>query len=146
MKTHFWDERGQGTAELLFVLLVLVLLLFGMVEIARGVSIRHALDVSTEKAARVLSINPADYDYATSLIRTEVNGSILGGGYGDRVVIQLRDAVSGAEISPADLATLGFGYRFVVEATVPWQPNIPFLSNPARTLSAMHFGIVESFP
>lgn len=138
------EERGQGTAEVLFVILVLTLLLFGAVELARGVFLKHALDVATEKAARVLSINPADYAFAESLIRAEVSGSV--GGYGDRVTVRLRDAATGAEISPADLDAAGFGFRFVVEAEVPWQPSIPFLSNPARVLSAMHFGIVERFP
>lgn len=140
------EERGQGTVETLFVVLVLMLLLFGAIELAQGVFVKHALDVATEKAARVLSINPADYSYAEGLIRSEVNGSVLGNGYGDRAVIRLRDAGTWTEISPADLDAAGFGYRFAVEAEVSWQPAIPFLSNPARVLRAMHFGIVERFP
>lgn len=139
-------ENGQGTVETLFVVFVLMLLLFGSIELSRGIFLKHALDVATEKAARVLSINPSDYDYAEELIRTEVNGSVLGSGYGDQVVVRLLDAMSQAEISSADLSTANFGYRFVVRAEVPWQPSIPFLSNPSRVLSAMHFGIVERFP
>lgn len=140
------DERGQGTVEVLLVLLILLPVLFGAFSLAQGITIKHALDVATEKAARVLSINPADYEYAVSLIRTEVNQGLLGTGHGEQVVVRLYDAVTGVEISPADLDAAGFGYRFAVEAEVSWQPAIPFLSNPARVLRAMHFGIVERFP
>lgn len=140
------DERGQGTVEVLLVLLILLPVLFGAFSLAQGITIKHALDVATEKAARVLSINPADYEYAVSLIRTEVNQGLLGTGHGEQVVVRLYDAVTGVEISPADLDAAGFGYRFAVEAEVSWQPAIPFLSSPARVLRAMHFGIVERFP
>jgi len=142
----FREERGQGTVEILLVLLVLLPILFGAFSLAQGIILKHNLDVSVEKAARVLSVNPSDYAYAESLIRSEVDGGLLGGGYGQRVVVRLYDAVTRAEISPADLAGAGFGYRFVVQAETPWRADIPFLSSGPQTISVLHFGMVERFP
>jgi hypothetical protein len=137
------DERGQGTAEVLFVVMIVALLLFSAFGLGQGVMLKHALDVGTEKAARVLSINPADFAYAESLIRSEVDGNLLGGGYGSQVVMRLYDAVLDTEISPADLAAAPFGYRFRVQAELPWQANVPFLDLQGRVLEATHQGIVE---
>jgi len=140
------EEGGQGTVEILLVLLVLLPILFGAFSLAQGIILKHNLDVSVEKAARVLSVNPSDYNYAEYLIRSEVDGGLLGAGYGQRVVIRLYDAVTHAEISSADLAGAGFGYRFVVRAEVPWRADIPFLSSGPQTISVLHFGMVERFP
>ena len=139
------EESGQGAVEILLVLLVLLPILFGAFSLAQGVILKHNLDVSAEKAARVLSVNPSDYSYAEYLIRSEVESGLLGAGYGQRVVIRLYDAVTRAEISPADLAGAGFGYRFVVQAEVPWRADIPFLSSGPQTISVLHFGMVERF-
>ena len=140
------EEGGQGTVEILLVLLVLLPILFGAFSLAQGIILKHNLDVSVEKAARVLSVNPSDYNYAEYLIRSEVDGGLLGAGYGQQVVIRLYDAVTHAEISSADLAGAGFGYRFVVRAEVPWRADIPFLSSGPQTISVLHFGMVERFP
>jgi Flp pilus assembly protein TadG len=139
-------EAGQGTVELLFVVLILALLFFGAVELGQGVGLKHQLDVGTEKAARQLSINPSDYAAAERTIRAEVDGNFLGGGYGSRVAVSLCDAQTLAFITPADLAAAPFGYRFLVVARLDWQPFVPFMSLDGRTLTSVHQGIVERFP
>lgn len=128
---------------MLFVILIVSLLLFAGFELGRGVLLKHALDVGTEKAARVLSIDPADYGTAEQIIRTEVDANMLGGGYGAQVTIRLYDAVTLSEISAAQLASAPFGYRFLVGAELPWQGQAPFVNFSARTLTAAHQGIVE---
>lgn len=140
------DERGQGSIEMLFVILIATMLLFAGFELGRGILLKHALDVGTEKAARVLSINPADYTGAEQIIRTEVDANMLGGGYGDQVTIRLYDAVGMSEISAAQLAAAPFGYRFLVAAELPWQGSVPFVDFSARTLIAAHQGVVERVP
>ena len=142
----FSDERGQASVEMLFFVLILALLFFGAVELGRGVLLKHALDVGTEKAARVLSINPTDYGTAEAVICMEVDANLLGGGYGSQVMIRLYDAGTLTTISSPDLAAAPFGYRFLVGAELPWQAFVPFMSLGGRTLTAAHQGIVERFP
>ena len=140
------DERGQGSVEILFVILIMALLLFAGFELGRGILLKHALDMGTEKAARILSINPADYTTAERAIRTEVDANLLGGGYGAQVVVRLYDAATLVEITPAELAAAPFGYRFLVGAELDWQADVPFMSLSARTLTAAHQGVVERIP
>lgn len=139
-------ESGQGTIELLFVILIVTLLFFGAVELGRGVLLKHALDVGTEKAARMLSIDPAGYATAEYVVRVEVDANLLGGGYGDQVTVRLYDAGTLTTITPGDLAAAPFGYRFLVGAELPWQADVPFMSLGSRTLTAAHQGIVDRIP
>ena len=140
------DERGQGSVEILFLILILALLFFGGIELSQGVLLKHALDVGTEKAARLLSVNPADYGVAEDLIRDEVDGNLLGRGYGDRVTVGLYDADTMASIAPSDLAAAGFSYRFVVRTEVPWEVSVPFLPLGTKMMTVEHQGLVERFP
>ena len=137
------DRRGQGTLEALFVLMVLILLVFGGLEVAQGVILKHALDVGTEKAARVLAINPSDYATAESIIRDEVTGNLLGHGYGSQVTVRLYDASTVTEITAADLAAQGFGYRFMVGTELVWTPDIPLMNAGDATIVSMHHGVVD---
>lgn len=137
---------GQGAIEILLVVLILALLFFGAVELGRGVLLKHALDVGSEKAARMLSINPADFSAAEWAIRTEVDANLLGAGYGAQVVVRLYDAGTLVAITPADLAAAPFGYRFLVGVELAYQADVPFSVLSGRTLTAAHQGIVERFP
>jgi len=140
------DERGQGSVEILFIVLILAVLFFGAIELAQAVFLKHALDVSTEKAARILSIDPADYATAENVVRTEVDGNLLGGEYGSRVRLYLLDAGSMAPITPGDLASEAFGYRFWVGAELEWSGSTSSLPAGTLVLSSIHHGIVERYP
>ena len=142
-KQQSLNERGQATVELLLILFVFVVLLFGAFELGKGIALKHALDVATEKAARLLSIDPTDFGSADALIRAEVNGSLLGGGYGSLVTIGLYDADTQGPITPDDVATAPFSYRFLVQASVPFAADVPFLDLTGRTITAAHYGIVD---
>jgi Flp pilus assembly protein TadG len=139
-------DSGQGVVETLFIVLILAVLFFGAFELSRAVILKHSLDVATEKAARLLSIAPSDYATADALIRDEVDGNILGGGYGAAVHVYLIEAGSGAVITDVDLANAPFGYRFWVAADVDWAEHVTFLPVETRTIFAMHQGIVERYP
>ena len=142
-KQQSLNERGQATVELLLILFVFVVLLFGAFELGKGIALKHALDVATEKAARLLSIDPTDFGSADALIRAEVNGSLLGGGYGSLVTIGLYDADTQGPITPDDVAVAPFSYRFLVQASVPFAADVPFLNLTGRTITAAHYGIVD---
>ena len=136
-------ERGQATVELLLILFVFVVLIFGAFGLGQGIALRHALDVATEKAARLLSINPGDFGTADALVRREVDASVLGGGYGSAVSLGLFDADTNAPISDLDLAKAAFGYRFGVQASVPFLADVPFVNLTPRTITAAHYGLVD---
>ena len=137
------DERGQASVELVLVLTVLMILLFGAISLAQGVAVKHALDIATEKATRLLSIDPKSYDAAEALIRSEVEASWLGHGYGALVNIALFDALTGAPLTASDLGASAFGFQFRLETSVPFQADIPLLNLTGRTLTVSHWGIVE---
>lgn len=136
-------ERGQASVELVLVLTILMILLFGAISLAQGVGIKHALDIATEKATRLLSIDPKSYDAAEALLRGEVEASWLGHGYGALVNLALFDALTGAPLTAGDLGATALGYQFRVEASVPFQADIPLLDLTGRTLTVAHWGIVE---
>ncbi len=137
------DERGQATVEILLILFIFVVLIFGAFGLGQGVALRHALDVATEKAARLLSINPGDFATADALVRREVDGSVLGGGYGSAVSFGLFDADTGAAIGAGELARAAFGFRFAVQASVPFLADVPFVNLTPRTITVAHYGLVD---
>jgi Flp pilus assembly protein TadG len=139
-------KSGQGTVEWVILILVFAIVMFGAFEMAQGVGLKHQLDVGAEKAARQLAINPSDYAAAERTIRAEVDANFLGGGYGSQVIIGLYDADTLAGISPAQLATAPFGYRFLVAVQLDWQAFIPFVDLGNRTLTCVHQGTVERIP
>ena len=136
-------EHGQASVELVLALTLLLIVVFGAFSLGQGVAVKHALDVATEKAARLLSIAPTDFWTADQIIRREVDANVLGGGYGAQVRISLADADTGAPLTDSDLAQAAFGYRFLVVAEVPFQASVPLLTLTGRTLMTAHYGLVD---
>src|SRR5574340_176670 len=73
------DTLGAVSIEMVFFLLIFVVAFFGAVEMAREISVKHALDVGTYRAARYLSIVPTDQTTARKMIQTELDSNVLGG-------------------------------------------------------------------
>ena len=144
MRRH--TERGQATVEMVVVLMLLILLVFGAFEFAQGMMLKHALDVGTEKAARLLAINPGDYATAEDTVCGEVDAIALGAGYGAQTTVRLYDADTWSQIAPADLAAAPFGYRFLVGAELTWQPRVPFMTLSDTFIAAAHHGVVDRIP
>lgn len=136
-------EKGQAAVELLLVLMILVLVIFGGIELSRGVAIRQALDSGTGAAVRALSLNPSESSFAESLVQTSLNQNILG--TGPRSSLQVYDAVGNLR-SSAWLSGSTFGTAFILEGSAPFQTDIPFLPETILTIRVRHWGIVERYP
>jgi Flp pilus assembly protein TadG len=136
------SESGQAIAEVMIVLLILLPVLFGAIEFGQGVSLKHSLDTGTSLAVRRLSINPAETTAAEALIQQTVDSNVLGGG----VAVTVRYYDEWGEIPPAAMASLPFGSRFSVAASVPFQASVPLMSLGGRTITVRHYGMVERWP
>ena len=137
------DSKGQAAVEALLVLMVLALVIFGGIELSRGVAIRQALDSSAGAAVRALSLDPSQWSYARNLIQEGTNQNVMG--TVEATTIQVFDA-AGTPRSSAWLSGSPFGTTFILEASAPFQADIPFLSEPIMTIRVQHWGIVERYP
>ena len=138
-------SKGQASVELLLVLLILVPLLLGGIELARGVGIRHSLDSGVGVATRALSLDPNQWAWATSVINQVVAGNILGGGSVGVVSVRAYDA-SGTQISSSALNALPFGAAFRLEASCSYTPEIVLIGGQAVSIRVSYWGIVERYP
>ncbi len=138
-------QRGQAVLEFLLVLMILVPLLFGGIELARGVGIRHALDSGVGVARRALSLDPAQWDGSVSVINQAVSGNPLGGGSVSAVQVTAYNA-GGSVINSSALASLPFGAAFRLAASVTYTPVIPLVGGQAVTIRVSHWGIIERYP
>ena len=136
-------RAGQVAVEALLVVIIFGLLIFGGIELSRGVSVRQALDSGTGAATRALSLDPAQWGFATNLVQQSVNQNVMG--TQQPVTMQVYDT-SNTPRSSAWLSGSSFGTGFVIEAAVPFQADIPFLPDSAVTIRVRHWGIVERYP
>ena len=127
-------HRGAASVETVFVVAILALLFFGAVEFARVISVKHALDVGTYRAARYLSLIPNDTPTATQMVRQEVQANVLGGGLASRVVVTV------------DMPSTVFQTAFTVTSQVAYQPVVPFMLFAPKTLTVTHGQNVEAYP
>ena len=137
------DSKGQAAVEALLVLMVLALVIFGGIELSRGVAMRQSLDSSAGAAVRALSLDPSQWNYAKNLIQEGTNQNVMG--TVEATTIQVFDA-AGTPRSSAWLSGSPFGTTFILEASAPFQADIPFLSEPIMTIRVQHWGIVERYP
>jgi hypothetical protein len=137
--------KGQAVLELLLVLFILVPLLMGGIELARGVSLRHSLSSGVLVAVRSLSLEPASWSWASTAINQSVTDNVLGGGNASAPTIRVYDN-NGVAISSAILAGLPFGTPFRLDAAVNYTPDIPLLGSTPITIRVSHWGIVERYP
>ena len=140
-------QRGQAALEMLLVLLILVPLLFGGIELARGVGIRHSLDSGVGVASRALSLDPAQWSWATQVIEDSVSNNVLGGGTASPPTVRaFNDA--GTQLTSGQLAALGFGETFRLQAETEYTPWLPLVTGGGQAISirVSHWGIVEQYP
>jgi len=138
-------EKGQASLELILVLMILVPLLFGGIELVRGVGIRHALDSGVGVATRALSLDPSQWSWAASVINQAVTGNLLGGGSVSTPVVTVYNA-GGSAISAGALASLPFGAAFQLEAVVTYTPEITLVGGQTIIIRVSHWGIIERYP
>jgi hypothetical protein len=137
------DDRGQAAVEALLVLILLALVIFGGIELSRGVAVRQALDSGAGAAVRSLALDPSQWIFAGTIVQQGVNQNVLG--VKPTTTLKVFDA-SGTLRSSAWLSGSPFGTAFVLEASAPFQADIPFLSEPVLTIRVRHWGIVERYP
>ncbi len=126
------SECGSVSIEMLFFLLMFVVAFFGAIEMAREVSVKHALDVGTYRAARYLSIVPNDQTTAQNMIQSEIDHNVLGG--------------AGSVQMNVDMPGQSFQTVFSVTATVLYQPVIPLMIFAPKTLRVIHSQSIEAYP
>ncbi len=131
-KTPSWCERGAVSVEMVFFLLIFALTFFGAVEMAREISVKHALDVGTYRAARYLSLVPSDSATARTMIQKELDANVLGG--------------AGSLQMSVDMPSLSFQAVFSVTAQVTYQPTVPFIIFAPKVLSVTHSQSIEKYP
>jgi hypothetical protein len=125
-------ELGSVSIELVFFLLIFVVTFFGAVEMAREISVKHALDVGTYRAARYLSLVPSDQATARNMIQTELDRNVLGG--------------AGSVQMTVDMPSQAFQTVFSVTAEVSYQPVIPLMIFAPKTLRVVHSQSIEAYP
>ncbi len=125
-------DRGSVSIELVFFLLIFVVTFFGAVEMARAISVKHALDVGTYRAARYLSLVPSDQVTARNMIQTELDRNVLGG--------------AGSVQMTVDMPSQSFQTVFSVTAEVSYQPVIPLMIFAPKTLRVVHSQSIEAYP
>jgi Flp pilus assembly protein TadG len=135
--------KGQAAVEALLVLMILVLVIFGGIELSRGVAVRQALDSGAGIAVRALSLDPAQWSFADNVVQQGVSQNVMGANVA--TTLQVYDA-SGNLRSSAWLSGSPFGTSFILEASAPFQADIPFLAEPVMTIRVRHWGIVERYP
>jgi len=126
------SEPGSVSIELVFFLLIFVVTFFGAVEMAREISVKHALDVGTYRAARYLSLVPSDQATARNMIQTELDRNVLGG--------------AGSVQMTVDMPSQAFQTVFSVTAEVSYQPVIPLMIFAPKTLRVVHSQSIEAYP
>lgn len=136
-------QAGQVAVEALLVVIMFGLLIFGGIELSRGVAIRQALDSGTGAAVRALSLDPAQWGFATDLVQQSVDQNVMG--TQPPATMQVYDGGNTLR-SSVWLSGSPFGTSFVIEAAVPFQTDIPFLPDSAVTIRVRHWGIVERYP
>lgn len=136
-------QSGQASVEALLVLMILGILIFGGIELSQGVAVRQAMDSGAGAAARALSLDPAQWSFASGVIQQSVDQNIMGAS--PSVTVQVMDS-AGNPRSAAWLSGSPFGTAFILEASAPFQASIPFLPASATTIRVRHWGIVERYP
>ncbi len=126
------SSRGAVSIEMLFFVLIFAVAFFGAVEMAREISVKHALDVGTYRATRYLSIVPFDQTTAIQMIQDELDDNVLGGAGSVQVTV--------------DMPGQWFQAIFSVTAQVNYQPVVPLMVFAPKTLSVTHTQSIEAYP
>ena len=136
--------RGQASLEILIVLIILIPLVFGAIELSRGVAVKAALDSGVGTAVRALSVDPTNWDWAANTVATTVAQNVFGSAGLGTVVFEAFDS-SGTQLSRSEFALLVYGTPFHLEGSVQYTPQIPLLSlSPSYlTIRVRHYGIIE---
>jgi hypothetical protein len=134
-------RRGQAMLEILIVLIFLIPLIFGGIELSRGVAVRAALDSGVGVAARALAIDPTQWAWAATAVDQTVQQNVLGTAGLGTVHLEAYDG-SGTQID-SGISALSYGAPFYLVGWVEYTPEIPLLATGTLTIRVRHYGVIE---
>lgn len=138
-------QRGQATLEMLLVLIILIPLIFGSIELSRGIAVRAALDSGIGTAVRALAVDPSAWGWAAGNVVETVNQNVFGVAGLGTVNIIATEGSSPANLTPEEFAALTYGALFCLEGSVGYLPMIPllYLGTDPITIKVKHCGVIE---
>jgi hypothetical protein len=142
-------QRGQATLEILIALLILIPLIFGGIELSRGVAVRSALDTGLGVMVQAVSVDPSpgNWSWAAGVVQHSVDQNVFGeAGLDPSVTIEAFDS-SGSPISdPRDsFQNLPYGAGFCLIGSVGYTALIPLIpSLPKITIKVEHCGVIQN--
>jgi hypothetical protein len=139
-------QRGQATLEILLVLIILIPLIFGGIELSRGVAVRAALDSGVGVAVRALSIDPTQWGWSANVVATTVAQNVFGSAGLGTVHLEAYDSADQLISDPGNnLQNLPYGTPFCLVGWVNYSPVIPLLTlSPGYIpIRVRHCGIIE---
>jgi hypothetical protein len=136
-------QRGQAMLEILIVFIFLIPLIFGGIELSRGVAVRAALDSGVGVAARALAVDPTQWSWAGIVVTQTVEQNVFGmAGIGEPHLEAYDSA--GVQID-GDISLLSYGAPFYLVGWATYTPEIPLisLSPVSMTIRVRHYGVIE---
>jgi Flp pilus assembly protein TadG len=136
--------RGQASLEILIVLIFLLPLIFGAIELSRGVAVRASLDSGVGAAVRALAIDPTQWSWSANVVAQAVAQNVFGDAGLGTVHFEAYDS-SGTQLTSGQFAALSYGAPFCLVGWVDYSPVIPLISlSPSSiTIRVQHCGVVE---
>jgi hypothetical protein len=138
-------QRGQATLEILIVLLILIPLIFGGIELSRGVAVRAALDSGVGVAVQALSIDPSQWTWSTNVVATTVAQNVFGSAGLGTVHFEAHNSAD-VIIDSATFSNLAYGEPFCIVGWVDFTPLIPLIALPSPghiKIQVRHCGIIQ---
>jgi hypothetical protein len=133
--------RGQAMLEILIVLIFLIPLIFGGIELSRGVAVRSALDSGVGVAVRGLAINPDQWVWAANVVAQTVQQNVFGSAGVGTAHLEAYNGAGGR--IDADIDLLSYGAPFYLEGWVEYTPQIPLMNLSTLTIRVRHYGVME---
>jgi hypothetical protein len=141
---HF--QRGQAMLEILIVLLILIPLIFGGLELTRGVAVRSSLDSGVTVAVQALSLDSTQWDWAAIEVASAVSQNFFGDVGVGTVHFEAYDSTN-APLDKSGLAGLSYGAPFCIVGWVNYTAVIPLIDlsgvSPIK-ISVRHCGVVQN--
>lgn len=147
-RNHF--QRGQATLEILLVLFILIPLIFGGIELSRGVAVRAALDSGVGVMVEAISIDPSpsQWSWGAGVVQQTVDQNVFGSaGLDPFVNLEAYDS-SGSLISDPvnNMQNLPYGAGFCLVGWENFAPMIPLVPLPSPghiRIQVRHCGVIQ---
>jgi hypothetical protein len=122
--------------------MILIPLIFGAIELSRGVAVKSSLDSGVGLAVRALSVDPFNWSWAGTVVDKTVAQNVFGSAGLGPVNFEAYDS-SGTRLNQLQFQALTYGAGFYIVAWVVYTPEIPLLPLSPITIRARHYGIIE---